>query len=234
MDDVGSIVEPTSSLAWAAVISADFQRVISRFIQNISACLSCKAQRGLRTILIQKSKPKYAYLLSKIGVRFCVRYDWWRQLQPTSSVSPVCEMSSVKWRPLCLGLNVLKALISRLCALRVSCFYTKNMHISYAWQDFMYTENQGFSCSQRVTGGNGICHNNLPCHQWRHNITSPYFNEKPCQSFLFILSLIWICKCLYKRELCVDFKVVVTMAIIRTWGHSGLLKAWHPWANAIV
>ena len=43
---------------------------------------------------MQKSKPKYACLPSKIVEvwieRFCVRYDWWRRLQPTSSVSPVC------------------------------------------------------------------------------------------------------------------------------------------------
>ena len=78
MDDVGSIVEPTSSLAWADVIHADFQRVISRYIQNISTCISSKAQLGLRTIFIQKSKPKYAHLPSKIIAvwidRFCVRY----------------------------------------------------------------------------------------------------------------------------------------------------------------
>ena len=60
----------------------------------ISTCLSCKAQIGLRVIFIQKFKPKYAYLPSKIIAvwidRFCVRYDWWRRLQPMSSVSPVC------------------------------------------------------------------------------------------------------------------------------------------------
>ena len=93
MDDVGSIVEPTSSLAWADVIHANFQRVISRYIKNVSTCLSSKAQRGLRTIFIQKSKLKYAYLPSKIVSvwidRFCVHYDWWRRLQPTSLVSPV-------------------------------------------------------------------------------------------------------------------------------------------------
>ena len=42
---------------------------------------------------MQKSKPKYACLPRKIVKvwieRFCVRYDWWRRLQPTSSVSPV-------------------------------------------------------------------------------------------------------------------------------------------------
>ena len=42
---------------------------------------------------MQKSKPKYACLPRKIVQvwieRFCVRYDWWCRLQPTSSVSPV-------------------------------------------------------------------------------------------------------------------------------------------------
>ena len=82
-------------LAWADVIHADFHRVISRYIQNNSTCLSSKSQRGIRTTAIQKSKLKYAYLPSKIVAiwidRFCVRYDWWRRLQPTSSVFPVCE-----------------------------------------------------------------------------------------------------------------------------------------------
>ena len=87
---------------WADVIRANFQRVISRYIQNISTCLFHKAQRGLRTIFIKKSKPKYAYLPSKIVAvwidRFCVRYDWWRRLQPTSSVSPVwIKMNCRKW-----------------------------------------------------------------------------------------------------------------------------------------
>ena len=94
MDDVGSIVEPTSSLAWADIICADFQRVISRYIQNISIWLSCEAQRGLRTIFIQKSMSKYACLIIKIDEVwiewFCIHYDWCRRLQPTSSVSPVC------------------------------------------------------------------------------------------------------------------------------------------------
>ena len=44
-DDVGSIVEPTSSLAWADVILADFQRVISRYLQNISIYLFYTAEK---------------------------------------------------------------------------------------------------------------------------------------------------------------------------------------------
>ena len=56
--------------------------------------------RVLRTIFMQKSKPKYACLPSKIVEvwidRFCVRYDWWRRLHPTSSVSPVCFNIKVK------------------------------------------------------------------------------------------------------------------------------------------
>ena len=78
--------EPTSSLPI-------FKRVISCFLQDISTYLSCTAQAVLRTIFKQKSKPKYKCLPSKIVEvwidRFCVRYDWWRRLQPTSSVSPV-------------------------------------------------------------------------------------------------------------------------------------------------
>ena len=46
MDDVSSVVEPTSSLAWAGVIPADFQRVIYLVIQNISTWLSRKLKEG--------------------------------------------------------------------------------------------------------------------------------------------------------------------------------------------
>ena len=105
MDEVGSIAEPTSSLAWADVILADFQRVISRYVLNINTCLSSKAARGLRglrTIFIQKSKLKSAYFPRKIIAVwidwFWVRYDWWRWLQLTSSVSPVCILA-VTWPP---------------------------------------------------------------------------------------------------------------------------------------
>ena len=94
-DDVGSIVELTSSLVWA-VILADFQRVISRYLQDISTYLSCTAQRVLRTILMQKYKLNYAYLPSKIVKvwidQFCLHYDWWCRLQPTSSVSLVWSL----------------------------------------------------------------------------------------------------------------------------------------------
>ena len=69
------------------------QRAISRYLQDISTYLSCTAQRVLRTISMQNYKPKYACLPSKIVEvwidRLCVRYDWWRRLHPTSSVSLV-------------------------------------------------------------------------------------------------------------------------------------------------
>ena len=87
------IVEPTSSLAWADVIHADFQTVISRRLQNISTYLFCTAERMLRTVIMQNSRLIQACFPIKIDEvridRFCVRYDWWRRLQPTSSVSPV-------------------------------------------------------------------------------------------------------------------------------------------------
>ena len=84
-DDVGSIAEPTPSLVWADVILANFQRVISCYLQDISTYLSCTAQRVLRTIFMQNSKPKYACLPNKIVEVwinwFCIRNDWWRRLQ---------------------------------------------------------------------------------------------------------------------------------------------------------
>ena len=92
-DGVGSTIEPTSSLAWADVIYADCQTVISHHLQNISTYLFCTAERMLRTIIMENFRLIQACFPIKIDevwiYRFCVRYDWWRRLQPTSSVSPV-------------------------------------------------------------------------------------------------------------------------------------------------
>ena len=78
---------------WADVIHADFQTVLSDYLQNISTYLFCTAERMLRPIIMQNSRLIHACFPIKIDEvwidRFCVRYDWWRQLQPTSSVSPV-------------------------------------------------------------------------------------------------------------------------------------------------
>ena len=93
MDDVGSIVEPTSSLAWADVICADFQRVISLYIQNISTCLSCKAQGGLRTIFIQKSKPiSISYYQNRRGFYQPILCPLWLM---TSAAADVISVPSV-------------------------------------------------------------------------------------------------------------------------------------------
>ena len=78
---------------WADVIRADFQTVISRYLHNVNTRLFCTADRMFRTIIILNSRLIYACFPIKIDEvwidRFCVRYDWWRRLQPTSSVSPV-------------------------------------------------------------------------------------------------------------------------------------------------
>ena len=99
MVDVGWIVEPTSSLAWVDVICADFQMVISRHIQNISTCLSCKIQRGLRTIFIKK----------KVHAEICMSYyQIWRGLNRpilrplwlmTSAAADVISVPSVMISP---------------------------------------------------------------------------------------------------------------------------------------
>ena len=79
---------------WADVIHADFQTVISRVQQNISTYPFCTADRMLRAVIMQNSRLIQACFPIKIDEvwidRFCVRYDWWRRLQRTSSVSPVC------------------------------------------------------------------------------------------------------------------------------------------------
>ena len=83
---------------WADVIHADFQTVISCVQQNISTYPFCTAERMLRTVIMQNSRLIQACFPIKIDEvwidRFCVRYDWWRRLQPPSSVSPVW---SWKW-----------------------------------------------------------------------------------------------------------------------------------------
>ena len=97
------MVEPTSSLVWSDIILTNFQRVISRHLLDISTYLSCTAQRVIRTIFMQKSEPKYAYLPGKIVEvwidRFCIHYVWWRRLQPMSSVSLVwiLETNRIIW-----------------------------------------------------------------------------------------------------------------------------------------
>ena len=78
---------------WADVIRADFQTVISRYLHNVNTPLFCTADRMCRTIIMQSFRLIYACFPIRIDEvwidRFCVRYDWWRRLQPTSSVSPV-------------------------------------------------------------------------------------------------------------------------------------------------
>ena len=91
-DDVGSNMEPTSSLDWAD-LNADFQTVISRNLQNISTYLFFSAERMLRIIIIQNSRLIQAWFPITIDEvlidQFCIYYDWWRRLQPTTSVSTV-------------------------------------------------------------------------------------------------------------------------------------------------
>ena len=78
---------------WADVIHADFQTVISRYLHNVNTRLFCTADRMFRTIIMQNFRLISACFPIKIDEvwidRFCVRYDWWRRLQGTSSVSPV-------------------------------------------------------------------------------------------------------------------------------------------------
>ena len=92
MDDVGSIVEPTSSLALSRRHPCRFS---NRYLHNVNTRLFCTADRMFRTIIMQNFRLNYACFPIKIDEvwidRFCVRYDWWRRLQRTSSVSPVCD-----------------------------------------------------------------------------------------------------------------------------------------------
>ena len=89
-------------LPWADVIRADFQTVISRYLHNVNTRFFCTADRMFRTIIMQNSRLVYACFPIKIDEvwidRFCVRYDWWRRLQPTSSVSPVCSVLGAQTR----------------------------------------------------------------------------------------------------------------------------------------
>ena len=86
---------------WADVITGLSRRhpcrfsdgYISHYLRNFIIDLFCAAQRLLRTIFMQKSKPKYACLPSKIVEvwieRFCVHYDWWRRLHVISVPSVI-------------------------------------------------------------------------------------------------------------------------------------------------
>ena len=78
--------EPTSSLPI-------FKGSYLVIYKTLALIFPVQLKDCLRNIFMQKSKPKYACLPSKIVEvwidRFCVCCDWWRRLQPTSSVSPV-------------------------------------------------------------------------------------------------------------------------------------------------
>ena len=92
---------------WADVITGLSRRHPCRFsdgyislsTKNYYISFPCRS-KTVTNYISAKSKPKYACLPSKIVEvwikRFFVRYDWWRRLQPTSSVSPVWVNAS--WR----------------------------------------------------------------------------------------------------------------------------------------
>ena len=70
----------------------------------ISTYLFFTAERMLRIIIMQNSRliqARFPIKIEEIWIDpFCVRYDWWRRLQPTSSVSPVWSCSclcSIHW-----------------------------------------------------------------------------------------------------------------------------------------
>ena len=89
---------------WADVIRADFQTVIYRYLHNVNTRIFCTADTMFRTIIMQNSRLVYACFPIKIDEvwidRFYVRNDWWRRLQRTTSVSPVCLTiaSGLSWQ----------------------------------------------------------------------------------------------------------------------------------------
>ena len=79
--------EPTSSLSICKVVHLVIYKTLA---------LIFPGQKVLRTIYMQKSKPRYAFLPNKIIEvwidRFCVRYDWWRRLHQC----PRCKYDNTK------------------------------------------------------------------------------------------------------------------------------------------
>ena len=63
--------------------------------------------------------------------RFCVRYDWWRRLQPTSSVSPV-------WFRRRIGLDLTKMAI---CGGAVSVDTSDNLFYQFTTYDWTINSN---------------------------------------------------------------------------------------------
>ena len=68
MDNVGSIVEPTSSLAWADVIQADFQWVMSRYIQKLPLFIPVKVKKGHQCP--QCGIEEVPYCFSRSSIKF--------------------------------------------------------------------------------------------------------------------------------------------------------------------
>ena len=162
MDDVGSIVEPTSSLAWADVIHVDFQRFISRYIQNISTCLPCKAQRGLRTIFIQKSKPQYAYLPGKIVAVWIDRFAS-DMIDDVGCSRLVISMHNVDY-------SCWISLVSKsICQNRQPAIFSKK----WVARQGRYISTHIFYISAWSPGHN-VDHSIIRCHTWRRHMKYTY------------------------------------------------------------
>ena len=93
-DDVGCrpSIEPTSSVPI-------FKRFYFIICKTLALTFSvCTVEMMLRTIIMQNFRLLQAWFpikIIKVWIdRYCVRYDWWRRPQLTSSVSPVCHMAS--------------------------------------------------------------------------------------------------------------------------------------------
>ena len=154
-DDVGSIVEPTSSLVWADVIRADIQTVISHYLRNIIIYLFCAAQR--RTIFMQKSKPKYVCLPSKIVEVWAILRPLWLM---TSAAADVISVPSV----ICVAVN---NDISPLV-----WWFAKDFSSNH-WRPKIVADEMNYQISSiiRIKWGHHVCKSNMVQRKWREMTT---------------------------------------------------------------
>ena len=97
-DDIGSIMEPTSSLVWADIILADFQRVISCYLQDISTYLTCTAQRVLGNYIYVKIQTELG-MFTKQNQQGLNQLIWrllWLMTSAAADVISVPGVCSVK------------------------------------------------------------------------------------------------------------------------------------------
>ena len=111
-DEVGSTIEPTSSMPifkWLyLVIYETLALALSVLLNELLELSLCKIPGWSRHVFLA---------IDEVWIdRVCVRYDWWRRLQPTSIMSPLCSVADwvtriiiVEWKEITRNISSLSS-----------------------------------------------------------------------------------------------------------------------------